>query len=74
MSLSPLPTPQRIGSAMGERRIRVGIARFSDGWNVVAEIDGERSVYDPTFATEAEAEAKVAEVSAALRDVFGVTA
>jgi hypothetical protein len=48
-------------------QVRTGIARFSDGWNVVVEIDGEPTVWDPTFATEAEAEAKRAEMSAYLR-------
>lgn len=36
-------------------RLRFGVARFDDGWNVVVEVDGSRRVYDPTFATEAEA-------------------
>lgn len=48
-------------------RVRTGVARFPDGWNVVVEVDGKRSVYDPTFATEAEAVAKAAEVAAVFR-------
>lgn len=48
-------------------RIRTGIAQFDDGWNVVVEFDGDRKVYDPTFATEAEAEARADELAASLR-------
>lgn len=48
-------------------RFRTGIRRFPDGWNVVVEIDGQQRVYDPTFATEAEAEAKATETAAAIR-------
>lgn len=48
-------------------RIRTGIARFPDGWNVVVNVDGDVKVYDPTFATEAEAEAKAREVARAMR-------
>jgi hypothetical protein len=48
-------------------RIRTGVARFDDGWNVVIEFDGRRKVCDPTFTTEAEAEAKAQEVAAELR-------
>ena len=52
-------------------RVRVGIAPFPDGWNVIVNLDGEITVYDPTFATEAEAEAKSREVAASLRERFG---
>lgn len=46
-------------------RFRTAVARFSDGWNVVVQFGDEKpQVYDPTFATEAEAEAKAREVSA----------
>lgn len=48
-------------------RVRTGIARFDDGWNVVVEFDGARNVYDPTYATEAEAWAKAREVAAVFR-------
>lgn len=51
-------------------RIRTGVARFDDGWNVVVEFDGQRKVYDPTYATEAEAEAKANEVARSMRSVF----
>lgn len=52
-------------------RIRVGIAEFADGWNVVLEHGGQRRVCDPTFATEAEAEAKAKELASALRALHG---
>ena len=48
-------------------RALVGVARFDDGWNVIVNIGGRVEVYDPTFATEVEAEAKAAEVSKSLR-------
>lgn len=48
-------------------RVRLGVAKFEDGWNVIADIGGRREVYDPTFDTEAEAEAKAHEVADALR-------
>jgi hypothetical protein len=50
-------------------QVRLGVARFDDGWNVIADIGGKRQVYDPTFATEAEAEAKAHECAALLREV-----
>lgn len=55
---------------MNGYQLRIGVARFPDGWNVVSEIDGGVRVYDPTFATEAEAEAKARELSAAVREQF----
>ncbi len=48
-------------------RIRTGVARFADGWNVVVNFDGQVSVYDPTYATEAEAETKANELAAGYR-------
>lgn len=54
-----------------ELRLRIGVARFPDGWNVVVDCGGQREVYDPTFATEAEAEAKARELSANLRRRLG---
>lgn len=38
-------------------RVRFGVGRFPDGYNVVIEVDGRPIVFDPTFATEAEAQA-----------------
>jgi len=46
--------------------VRVGIAKFDDGWNVIVDLGGKVSVYEPTFATEAEAEAKALEAIEAL--------
>lgn len=62
-------TPQENGASpmTSHLRIRVGVARFDDGWNVIAEINGRKEVYDPTYATEAEAEAKAADLSRAIR-------
>lgn len=48
-------------------RIQVGIARFSDGWNVISKVGEARSVYDPTYATEAEAEEAARQIAATLR-------
>jgi hypothetical protein len=55
--------------------IRVGVVRFpdgwvvrfSDGWNVIVDRGGEVSVYDPTFSTREEAEAKAKDVSAVIQ-------
>jgi hypothetical protein len=55
---------------MGHHRVRVGVARFHDGWNVVVEFDGKRNVYDPTYATEAEALAKADEAGPVIRRTF----
>lgn len=44
-------------------RVRVGVARFDDGWNVVVSYGGQVEVYDPTFPTEAEADAKRRELA-----------
>lgn len=46
---------------------KVGVTRFSDGWNVVVKVGDNVSVYDPTYETEEEAVAKAEEVSALLR-------
>lgn len=56
-------------------RVRTGIARTADGWRVVQEITHpdstvEHVVYDPLFATEAEAEAG----AKAAADLLRVTA
>lgn len=51
-------------------RQRVGIGKFDDGWNVVIELNGERLVFNPTYATEAEAEAKAVETARFLRDLW----
>lgn len=51
-------------------RVRTGVAQFDDGWNVVTVIDGKTKVYDPTFATEEEAEAVAREVAANFRKVL----
>lgn len=48
-------------------RLRTGIARFDDGWNVVVEVDGVRSVYDPTCATEDAAELLATEAAKQIR-------
>ena len=48
-------------------RIRVGVGRFSDGWNVIVDKGEGIETYEPTFATEAEAEAKAKEVSETIR-------
>lgn len=50
-------------------RIRVGVRCYPDGWNVVVEMNGKQKVYDPTYATEAEAVAKAEEVGRKLRAV-----
>jgi hypothetical protein len=47
--------------------LRIRVAQFSDGWNIVVECNGKPSVYDPTYATEAEAEAQARRLSATLR-------
>lgn len=55
-------------------RVRTGIDLYDDGWRVVQEVtnpDGsvEHNVYDPPFATEAEAETKATEAAALFREV-----
>lgn len=59
---------------MGDRGLRVsvkvGVARFDDGWNVVVDLGGQRRVYDPTVSTEAEALALASKVSAAFRSAM----
>jgi hypothetical protein len=52
--------------------VKIGIARFPDGWNVVVEYNGQPRVYDPTFATEAEAEERARDAALVLRQ-FGAT-
>lgn len=50
-------------------RIRTGVMRFDDGWNVIVRWnDDPPLVYDPTYATEAEAEAKAVEVARMIRE------
>ena len=50
-------------------RVRHGVMLDDDGWRVTREIDGNREVYDPPFATEAEAEAKANEAARLWRQV-----
>lgn len=49
--------------------VRVGVAEFNDGWNVVVDWDGDVKVYDPTYATEAEARGQASRTVAELRRV-----
>lgn len=53
---------------MLSKRVRLGVARFDDGWNVVIEFDGKRQVYDPTVPTEQDALALLPAVRRALRN------
>jgi hypothetical protein len=52
-------------------RVRVGVARFDDGWNVIVSCDGVITVYDPTFPTEAEAQAMAAKAGEAIGRIPG---
>lgn len=57
-------------SGSDEPRVRIGIMRFSDGWNVIVDKGNGIEVYDPTFATEAEAQAMADKASANIRKRF----
>lgn len=50
-------------------RIRTGIAFIDGEWHVIQNVNGEVRVYDPPFATEAEAEAKADELARTFREV-----
>lgn len=53
-------------------RIRTGVSRWGDGWNVIVEVNGKKSVYDPTYATEAECQEAADRASDVLRERFGL--
>jgi hypothetical protein len=56
-------------------RVRTGIVRDDEGWWVFVDLDGKPYVYGRTgglpFVSEAEAEAKAAEIAKVIRDTVG---